>query len=134
MIEDIYKHLLKLRRFDHLINMSRYFIDFGLMAFKGEKHSYLFYFSLLSLISNPCLLLLADKFKKREYGAGHGLHSQGHLDSGCQGFEVLFGGAKHVRSKLEHLSKESTNRCVKEVLLGLKKAKSTKSSGWLRSR
>lgn len=54
MIEDIYKHPLNLWHFDHLIDRSLYFIDFGLMVSKGEKRSYLFYFSLLALVSKCC--------------------------------------------------------------------------------
>lgn len=37
VIEDIYKRPLKLHHFDHLIDRSKYFINFGLIASKGKK-------------------------------------------------------------------------------------------------
>lgn len=38
-IEDIYKRSPKLQHLDHLIDKSRYFIEFGQMASKREKSS-----------------------------------------------------------------------------------------------
>lgn len=50
VIEDIYKRPLKLRHFNHLIDRSRYFLDFELMASKGKKLLYLVYFLLFVLM------------------------------------------------------------------------------------
>lgn len=67
IIEDIYKHPLKLRHFDHPINRSRYFIDFGLMASKDKKRLYFEKNYLLMSNSNPLSHCFVDKFKRREY-------------------------------------------------------------------
>lgn len=50
VIKDIYKCPLKLYHFGHLIDRSRYFIDFDLMVSKGKKYSYLvkFHFNFIN--------------------------------------------------------------------------------------
>ncbi|XP_022876976.1 axoneme-associated protein mst101(2)-like [Olea europaea var. sylvestris] len=91
VIEDIYKRPLKLRHFDHLIDRSRYFLDFGLMASR-------------------------DKFKKREYPAPD-MASILKATSTAKARPLKPGssGAKEVRGRVERLSKDCTPRAMEKA-------------------
>ncbi|XP_022863357.1 uncharacterized protein LOC111383478 [Olea europaea var. sylvestris] len=91
VIEDIYKRPLKLRHFDHLIDRSRYFLDFELMASR-------------------------DKFKKREYPAPD-MASILKATSTVKARPLKPGssGAKEVRGRVERLSKDCTPRALEEA-------------------
>ncbi|XP_022865182.1 axoneme-associated protein mst101(2)-like [Olea europaea var. sylvestris] len=91
VIEDIYKRPLKLRYFDHLIDRSRYFLDFELMASR-------------------------DKFKKREYPAPD-MASILKATSTAKARPLKLGssGAKEVRGRVERLSKDCTPRASEEA-------------------
>ncbi|XP_022889378.1 actin cytoskeleton-regulatory complex protein pan1-like [Olea europaea var. sylvestris] len=91
VIEDIYKRPLKLRHFDHLIDRSRYFLDFELMASR-------------------------DKFKKREYPALD-MASILKATSTAKARPLKLGssGAKKVRGRVERLSKDCTPRASEEA-------------------
>ncbi|XP_022877114.1 uncharacterized protein LOC111395372 [Olea europaea var. sylvestris] len=91
VIEDIYKRPLKLRHFDHLIDRSRYFLDFEPMASR-------------------------DKFKKREYPALD-MASILKVTSTAKARPLKPGssGAKEVRGRVERLSKDCTPRASEEA-------------------
>ncbi|XP_022858483.1 uncharacterized protein LOC111379357 [Olea europaea var. sylvestris] len=91
VIEDIYKRPLKLRHFDHLIDRSRYFLDFELMASR-------------------------DKLKKREYPVPD-MASILKATSTAKARPLKPGssGAKEVRGRVERLSKDCTPRALEEA-------------------
>ncbi|XP_022872741.1 uncharacterized protein LOC111391724 [Olea europaea var. sylvestris] len=91
VIEDIYKRPLKLRYFDHLIDRSRYFFDFGLMASR-------------------------DKFKKREYPAPDMASIlKATSTAKARPLKPESSGAKEVRGRVERLSKDCTPRAMEEA-------------------
>ncbi|XP_022871083.1 uncharacterized protein LOC111390297 [Olea europaea var. sylvestris] len=90
VIEDIYKRPLKLRHFDHLIDWSRYFLYFGLMASR-------------------------DKFKRREYPAPDmATIIKATTTAKARALKPGSSGAKEVRGKVERFSKDSTPKASEE--------------------
>ncbi|XP_022876812.1 uncharacterized protein LOC111395018 [Olea europaea var. sylvestris] len=90
VIEDIYKRPPKLHHFDHLIDRSRYFLDFELMPSK-------------------------DKFKRKEYPVSDMASILKATSTvKVRPLKPVSSGAKEVQGRVERLSKDSTSWASKE--------------------